>query len=200
MVEERIYSQNHVTARSCWCFPRYNQHLNLEGSPLRRGQGSREKSECVHRTHISKPRFGVGRGAEERGSEDLCCPGISLILLVQKAFLKMSPALGVKKVEVAFWSSKKKKQSPDRQRLCTGMQSGRGERDEKQTDTGQPGGHPDQTLDREQRARKENQTLGFPGWQSVVWSMSTLPVFIWASSAGDPFLYPLWNCPLVLKT
>lgn len=35
----------------------------------------------------------------------------------------MCPALGVEKAEVAFWSSKKKR-SPDRQRLCAGMQSG----------------------------------------------------------------------------
>lgn len=152
--EERIYSLNHV-------FPRCNQQLHLEeGSPSRRGRGSREKSEGETHFRTKKKRL-IRSGQRSRGERErgVVLPwNITYLTISKRSFLKMSPGLGVEQVEVAFWSSKKK-QSPDRQRLCAGMQSG--ERDEKQTDTaGQPGGHPDQTLAREQRARKEKQTRG----------------------------------------
>lgn len=76
----------------------------------------------------------------------------------------MSPALGVEKAEVAFWSSKGKR-SPDRQRLCAGMQFGeRRERDEKQTEQSAARWDPQTRHWAVSKGPgKDNQTPGLPG-------------------------------------
>lgn len=53
-------------------------------------------------------------------------PGILLILLFQRDFLKTSQVLGVEKAEGAPWCSKNKRGQASR-RLCAGMQAGRAE-------------------------------------------------------------------------
>ena len=139
----------------------------------------------------------VGGGAEERGSEDASCPGISLILLVQKEdFLKMSQALGVEKVESCILEFQEKIAQTDSvwAQECS---LGREERDEKQTE------HDAARWDTQTRhgvvgtgSRTDNQTLGASqGRRREAWGTSMTPVCIWTTSAGDPFLFHLWTPP-----